>query len=89
MNCNTKFLLYVLTCTGCGENNIGETKLRLQERMTLHPQQIRESGYQILPVSAHTARCAKGKEVKFIVFSFYKMSVEDDYEQRVKGTILY
>ena len=62
----------------------GGTKLRLRERMMLHRQQIRESGYQILPVSAHTARCAKGKEMKFTVFPFYKMSVEDDYDRRAK-----
>ena len=84
MNCITRFPLYVLTCTGCGKNYIGETKLRLRERMTLHRQQIRESGYQILPVSEHIARCAEGKEMKFTVFPFYKMSVEDDYERRAK-----
>ena len=69
---------------GCVENYIGETKLRLLKRMTLHRQQNRESGYQILPVSAHIARCTKGKEIKFTVFPFYKMSVEDDYDRRAK-----
>ena len=63
---------------------MGETKLRLRERMTLHRQQNIESGYQILPVSAHIARYAKAKEMKFTVFPFYKMSVEDDYERRAK-----
>ena len=36
MDCNNKFVLYVLTCAGCGENYIGETKTKLRERMTLH-----------------------------------------------------
>ena len=84
MNCDTRFLLYILTCTGCRENYIEETKLRLRERMTLHRQQIGESGYQILPVSVHIARCAKGEEMKFTVFHFYEMSVEDDYELKAK-----
>ena len=52
--------------------------------MTPHWQQIRESGSQTLPVSAHIVRCAKGKAMKFTVFPFYKMSVEDNYERRAK-----
>ena len=58
MKCNSKFLIYVMTCAGCGENYIGETKSKLRERMTLHRQQIRDTRYQVLPVSAHSARCA-------------------------------
>ena len=50
----------------------------------LHWQQIRESGYQILPVSAHIAQGAKGKEMKFTVFPFHEISIEDDYERRAK-----
>ena len=84
MNCNTRFLLYVLTCTGCAENYIGETKLRLRERMTLHRQQIGESGYQILPVGAHIVRCPKGEEMKFTVFPFHKISADDDCDTRAK-----
>ena len=31
MDCNSKFLLYVLTCMGCSENYIGETRKKLRE----------------------------------------------------------
>ena len=74
IDCNSKFVLYVLTCAGCGENCIGGTKTKLRERMTLHRQQIRGSKYRILPASTHIAQCAQNKEIKFTVFPFYKMT---------------
>ena len=47
MDRNRKFVLYVLTCAGCGENYVGETNTKLRERMTLHRQHIRDSKYRI------------------------------------------
>ena len=84
MDCNSQFVLYALTCAGCGENYIGETKAKLRERMTLHRQHISDSKYRILPPSAHIAQCAQNKEIKFTVFLFYKMITEDDDTRRAK-----
>ena len=84
MDCNSKFLLYVLTCMGCSENYIGETGKKLRERMTLYRQHIRDEKYPILPVSAPIAQCAANKTIKFTVFPFYKMSGESDNARRSK-----
>ena len=84
MNCNSKFLIYVMTCVGCGKIYIGETKSKLRERMTLHRQQIRGTRYHVQPVSAYIVRCAISKDIKFTVFPFYKMKVENDDERRAK-----
>ena len=83
LNCHSKFLMYVMTYAGCGKNFIGETKSELRERMTQHRQQIRDTRHQVLPVSAHIARCAINKDIKFTVFPFYKMRVENYDERRV------
>ena len=63
---------------------IGETKLKLRERMTFHRQHLQESKYRILPASSHIAQCAKHEEIKFTVFPFYQISVKDDDMRRVK-----
>ena len=73
MDCNSRSVIYVLACAGCGGNYIGETKTRLRERMTVHRQHIRDTKYTILPVSEHIAQCAGDKEIKFTVFPFLKM----------------
>ena len=88
MDCSSKFVLYVLTCAGCGENYIGETKIKLRERMTLHWQHIRDSKYRTLPASAHVAQRAQNKEIKFTVFPFYKITTEDDDRRRAKEEYL-
>ena len=46
--------------------------------MTVHRQHIRDTKYTILPVSEHIAQCAGDKEIKFTVFPFFKMKVDDD-----------
>ena len=86
MDCNSKFVTYVLTCAGCGENYIGETKTRLRERMTVHWQHIRDTKYTISPVSEHIARWAVDKEIKFTVFPFPKMNVDDNGARWTKGS---
>ena len=84
MDSNSRFVLYVLTCQGCGENYIGETRKKLRERMTLHRQYIRSSEYRILAVSAHVAQCAANETIKFTFFPFYKMTHENEDARRRK-----
>ena len=36
MNYNSKFVFYVSTCSGCTENHIAESNLKLHGRMTLN-----------------------------------------------------
>ena len=78
MDCNSKFILYVLMCAGGRENYIGETETKLLERMTLHRRHIRDSKYCILRANAHIAQCTQNKEIKFTDFPFFK----NDYRGR-------
>lgn len=81
MNCNTRNVLYILTCEGCNKQYVGETGNELKTRMTVHRQQIRDSSTRKLAVSGHISSCGKGK---FSVFPFYKMHSENTTERRIK-----
>ena len=66
MNYNSKFVLYVSTCSGCGENRIAESNIKLHERMTLNRlaglnSHLQEHKCAALPVeqSSHWERCAQ------------------------------
>lgn len=52
-------LFYVIPCSGCGEQFIGQNVLSLRHRMTVHQQQVRETEYQSTAVSGHLRNCAK------------------------------
>ena len=45
MNYNSKFVLYVSTCSGWRENHIAESNIKLHERMTLN----QLAGFQLAP----------------------------------------
>jgi len=81
MNCNTRNVLYIITCGGCNKQYIGETGNELKTRMTVHRQQIRDVTTRKLAVSSHIATCGKGK---FSVFPFYKMQSDNTIERRIK-----
>ena len=53
MNCTSTNLIYVITCAGCGHNDIGETGDVLRNRVTVHKQQIRDPHTRMLGVSKH------------------------------------
>lgn len=59
ITCESSNLIYVITCSGCGEHYIGQTGDTLRHRMTVHRQQIRETKYQCTAVSGHLRNCAK------------------------------
>ncbi len=40
LTCSTEYLLYVLTCMGCNEYNVGQTSNALRERNGVHKQQV-------------------------------------------------
>ena len=84
IDCNSKFLLYVLTCMGCSKNHIGKTRKKLRKRMNLQRQHIRDKKYRISLVSAHIAQCAANKTIKFTVLPFYNMSGENNDARRSK-----
>ena len=59
MGCDVNNLIYVMQCSGCGEEYIGETDDSLRHRMTVHGQQIRQTDVRILHVSSHIAKSAR------------------------------
>lgn len=91
ISCTSSNLIYAITCSGCGENYIGQTGDTLRHRMTVHRQHIREPKYQCIPVSEHISRCASNKTPNFKVFplyKFYKKTVEKERETKEKLFIL-
>lgn len=69
MSCDTKNVLYVITCPGCQEYYIGETSNPLRARIRVHKQQINTPAYRQIRLSEHLDVCG---EKQFHVFPFYK-----------------
>ena len=79
--CTSKNLIYVITCSNCKNQYIGETGRDLRSRMNTHRQQIRDPNLRHLKVSKHIAQCSNGK---FTVFPFYQMKVENKTQREAK-----
>ena len=73
MTCDVKNVLYVMKCSGCGEEYIGQTGDYLRKRVTVHNQQIRDPRTRMLYVSGHIDTCAHQTIPKYTIFPFYKM----------------
>ena len=84
MGFDAKNLIYVMQCTRCDEEYIGETGDSLRHRMTVHRQQIRNSNFRILHVSNHIATCARNCETPFKLFPLYKMKEADTTIRKMK-----
>ena len=72
MNCKSKDLVYMIICSGCGGEYIGETGRTLSERMNLHRSHIGSVANGNLKVSKHIRRCASNLDTKFKIFPLYK-----------------
>ena len=69
MDCKTMDLIYLLVCTKCEEEYLGETGCTISERTNLHRSQIKNEKYRKLKVSKHIHECGGDK---FKMFPFYK-----------------
>ena len=67
-NCETPNLIYVIICSNCNKEYIGQTGGRLKER--LYRQHIWQPEYEKIEVERHLRTCAKGI---FKVFPFFKI----------------
>ena len=83
MTCESRNVIYLLTCNNCQENYIGFTTQNLQKRMTLHRQQIQHKEYTILNFSKHIQNCKKYFSVLPIFYipylSQYLLSKMENY----------
>ena len=69
MTCKSENVIYCMTCPTCHENYIGQTG-KLNARVRVHKQQIRDPSIRNTPCSEHFANCGNGN---FKIFPFYKM----------------
>ena len=67
MSCEVKNVIYVMTCSGCGEEYIGETSNFLRKIVPVHNQQIRGPQTRMLKVTEHKDNCAKNMYPNFPV----------------------
>ena len=81
MSCDSKNLIYVITCSGCRQIYIGETGTTLRARIRVHKQHIKEPAYRKIKLSEHLAVCGNGH---FNVFPFYKLFTNNLVERREK-----
>ena len=58
--CITDNVLYMLTCSGCEEQYVGEICMMLRRGITFQRQHINTPQYRILEVSRHIVECRKG-----------------------------
>ncbi len=75
MNCNSKYVIYVLFCAQCNEYYIGETD-DLRKRTNLHRSHIENMSTTSLSVSQHIAKCASKLKIKFRIIPFYKVRTQ-------------
>ena len=87
MTCETKDVIYLITCNRCGKQYIGETQ-SLRERAALHNEQIKHLQYRRhLYVSKHIFRRAYARKVQDLPDIKTKRTKQDF--QTSKRTILY
>ena len=81
MNCKSRNLIYCITCPGCDEFYIGETKTKLTSRVNVHRHQIKNAALRCIPCSEHLDICAQGD---FKIFPFHKINEENDLLRKTK-----
>ena len=59
-NCESKNLIYVVICSGCKEEYIGQTQTILKERLNTYRQHIRQLELQQIDVEGHLRTCGRG-----------------------------
>ena len=73
MTCGSANLIYVVICSGCNGEYIGETRInkqKLRDRVRMHQEHMRQPEYQLLKVEGHLRNCSNGE---FTIFPFLQM----------------
>jgi hypothetical protein len=85
MTCTSRNLIYVLSCSNCNKNYVGETSDKLSMRMNVHRQQIKDVNLRHLYVSKHIANCCQNNtDPNFTVMPILKIKKEDPDIRRFK-----
>lgn len=88
-SCASKNLIYVIRCTGCHKDYVGQSSLTLRQRMTVHRQQLRDPTTRQIPLSGHLDLCALNKSPKFLVFPLYLCSANTTDQTRIHKENLF
>ena len=67
--CDTRNLLYAITCPGCGDNYIGKTERELRQRCGEYRSAIQNKNFT-QGVHEHLLECGKGQ---FVITPFLKI----------------
>ena len=70
MSCDSANVIYVVICSNCNGENIGETgvnKQKLRDRVRVYRHHIRQPQYQQLKIEEHSTKCSQGD---FKIFPF-------------------
>ena len=83
MDCNLKNTLYLIRCSGCNKEYIGQTS-NLQARVRIHKQQILNPNLLTLYVSKHIAHCSIGEDISFTLTPFLTFDRNDVIDREEK-----
>ena len=72
--CDTRNLLYVLTCSGCNKNYIGQTERTVRDRCGDYRRAISDERFHTQGVHKHIAQCGSGS---FKMTPFFKIKSSD------------
>ena len=96
MSCESSNLVYVIICSGCGEEYIGETgdgTTKLRDRVRVYRQHIKEQKYQMLKVEGHIRQCASGDFKIFPLLQIknenttFRREMEKKFQDRFKPSL--
>ena len=72
--CETMNVIYALTCSGCGQNYIGQTERAVRDRCGDYRRAVSDPKYFTQGVHRHIAQCGQGK---FSMTPFFKLRSTD------------
>lgn len=88
--CASQNLIYLLTCSGCNQNYMGQRGFTLRHRVTLHKEQTHFSQYSQIVLSEHIDRYTRNETPNFRIFPLYQckhlqecLNKEDLFIQKV------
>ena len=73
-NCDSSNFVYLILCSGCNEEYIGQTSRTLRERIVLYRQHIHDETKRTSYVEKHLFKCGKGK---FKIYPFLQLRSND------------
>ena len=88
MDCTAQDIIYVIKCSGCNKQYIGETG-NLRDRVRVHKQQIFTPYLRNFYVSHHIAHCSVGKRTPFSITPILQLNRNDRiYKEEVEKSLI-